>query len=86
MRRNRRAQQNEDFAMSLMDLLTTALGCILLIFIVYSLLMNGDLQRFVHKNKNLIVALQEKEQETLALLKIIEQLKLDKELQKKHLL
>jgi hypothetical protein len=76
MRRHKRHQQNEDFAMSLMDLLTTALGCILLIFIVYSLLMNGDLQRFIHKNKDLIVAIQDKEKETRALLSVIEQLKI----------
>ena len=43
----RRVGEDESFGMSLMDLLTAALGCVLLIFIVYSVITSKDLARFL---------------------------------------
>ena len=61
--RGRRAsgEQADSFGVSLMDLLTTALGCVLLIFIVYSVVTSGDLQRFLAQNTDLVESLKERD-------------------------
>ena len=53
-RRRGRGGQEDALGMPLMDLITTALGCILLIFIVYSIVTNFDIRRFISKNANLL--------------------------------
>ena len=53
-RRSRGSVPEESFGMSLMDLLTAALGSVLFIFIIYTIVMNADLRRFVTTNADLI--------------------------------
>ena len=55
----RPSEGGDSFGVSLMDLLTAALGCVLLIFIVYSVVTSGDLQRFLAENTDLVEALKE---------------------------
>lgn len=55
------ADREDGFGVSLMDLLTTALGCVLLIFIVYSVVTSGDLQRYLSQNSDLVQALKDKD-------------------------
>ena len=63
LRRGRRSSgSDESFGVSLMDLLTAALGCVLLIFIVYSVVTSGDLQRFLAKNTSLIEMIKNQDQ------------------------
>lgn len=57
----RRVGEDESFGMSLMDLLTAALGCVLLIFIVYSVITSKDLARFLSANQDLISSLKERD-------------------------
>ena len=73
----RRVGEDESFGMSLMDLLTAALGCVLLIFIVYSVITSKDLARFLSANQDLVsslkdrdtlIALREKEAQDLKIL------------------
>ena len=59
--RRRQVGDGDSFGMSLMDLLTAALGCVLLIFIVYSVVTSGDLARFLSANKDLVASLQERD-------------------------
>ncbi len=59
--RRRKLGESESFGMSLMDLLTAALGCVLLIFIVYSVITSGDLARFLSANQDLISSLRERD-------------------------
>lgn len=59
--RRRNMGDSESFGMSLMDLLTAALGCVLLIFIVYSVITSGDLARFLSANQDLIASLRERD-------------------------
>ena len=83
IRGQRRSNEESDsFGISLMDLLTAALGCVLLIFIVYSVVTSGDLQRFLAKNTDLVEALKErdrvialKEEDAQALRLVVEELK-----------
>ena len=82
IRGHRRQNEGGDgFGVSLMDLLTAALGCVLLIFIVYSVVTSGDLQRFLAQNTDLVEALKErdrlialKESDAIALRKVVEEL------------
>lgn len=62
-RRKRGAGEGDGFGMSLLDLLTTALGCVLLIFIVYSVKSSGDMLRFVTENKDMIEVINSKDGE-----------------------
>lgn len=57
----RRVGEDESFGMSLMDLLTAALGCVLLIFIVYSVITSKDLAKFLSANQDLISSLRERD-------------------------
>ena len=77
----RHSEGGDGFGVSLMDLLTAALGCVLLIFIVYSVVTSGDLQRFLAQNTDLVASLKERDQlialkeaDAIALRKVIEEL------------
>ena len=57
----RRVGDDDSFGMSLMDLLTAALGCVLLIFIVYSVITSKDLAKFLSANQDLIASLNKRD-------------------------
>lgn len=64
MRRRRSARRGggeDGFGVSLLDLLTTALGCVLLIFIVYSVKSSGDIQRFLTANTDMIEVIRKRD-------------------------
>ncbi len=57
----KRVGDEDSFGMSLMDLLTAALGCVLLIFIVYSVITSKDLAKFLSANQDLISSLNQRD-------------------------
>ena len=57
----KRVGDDDSFGMSLMDLLTAALGCVLLIFIVYSVITSKDLAKFLSANQDLIASLNKRD-------------------------